>query len=614
MATQTCYYCNALTALADASCPSCNRPLLLYRRYRLVRLLGRGGFGVVYEALDERLNRRCAIKAVVATSLAEQRQIEAEAGILSQDATDLDFIPHIYDMWSESGQTFLVMEYIDGPTLDQTPLPWAAAQVEHVLRALLGNLAQLHDTGIIHRDLKPENIKRTPQGRYVILDFGIAKRNSATMTAARALSLDYAPPEQMQGCPTDARSDLYSLAATAYHLLMGHPPSNVGLRMSNEASGSAVRIPPGIPSALATTLTRMLELDPAARPADAQAALALLNGTIEPTVALSQNPGAEHATARSSVGAPTEVIARLRVPDRHARTDHAGKARRDMVPERRRFSALIGGTLLLMGVLVIGAAFVIAAQRRAAALVVPTSVTAATVPSQPVASPQTGSATSANEAPVTALPSGSANEIPISIASYGGDNIRDSLPGFPVGEQQFGGVRFLIPETHNAIQTYSAKRPNLPASFTIPLPPTADADSVYILINSGHSYAKAKNKVIGRIGLHFGDRRTFSYDLILGQNIREWRFQVPGVIGTSKSPDLLEVYRGRSTEGDIGAIDMLKLKIPDKYRDGALDSITFEDLFNENAQPTDTCLEVVGLTVGTRSTTAPGARNMQMYP
>src|SRR5262249_17386466 len=157
-------------------------------------------------------------------------------------------------------------------------------------------------------------------------------------------------------------------------------------------------------------------------------------------------------------------------------------------------SALIGGTLLLIGVLAIGVALAIAARRPAAA-----------VPPRPIASPQAGIATPANEAPATALPSGSANEIPISLASFGSDNIRDSLPDFPVGEQQFGGVQFLIPETHNTIQTYSAKRPNLPTAFRIPLSPAAHADSVYILLNSGHSYSYAENKVIGRVGLHFGD-------------------------------------------------------------------------------------------------------------
>jgi hypothetical protein len=120
------------------------------------------------------------------------------------------------------------------------------------------------------------------------------------------------------------------------------------------------------------------------------------------------------------------------------------------------------------------------------------------------------------------------------------------------------------------------------------------------LINSGHSYGYAKNKRIGRIEVHFADQRSFSYDLVLGQNIREWRFQAPGAVGIATSADLVEVYRGRSSEGDLGAIDMLKMTIPEEYRDGVLASVTFQDLINEDVKPMDTCLVIAGLTVRVR--------------
>src|SRR4029079_15727859 len=110
---------------------------------------------------------------------------------------------------------------------------------------------------------KPQNIKYTPQGQYVLLDFGIAKQGAATITSARALSPDYAPAEQVRGAPTDARSDLYSLGATAYHLLTGRLPANVSARLSNGAQ----LIPPsdlvpGVPPPLERVLLQMLELDP----------------------------------------------------------------------------------------------------------------------------------------------------------------------------------------------------------------------------------------------------------------------------------------------------------------------------------------------------------------
>lgn len=221
-----CYYCNALVRPTAQFCATCAQLLLIHGRYRLEQLLGQVGFGVVYAAHDERLNSRCAIKKMASASLAAQRQVEAEANILSQHAGHLEFLPDIYDIWSEQSQTYLVMEYIDGDTLDRLlQPPWSAAPVEAFLRELLTDLVQLHAAGVIHRDLKPENIKRTSQGRYVLLDFGIDKQGATTMTIARAGSLDYVPPEQLRGEPTDAHSDLYSLAATAYHLLTETGPT-----------------------------------------------------------------------------------------------------------------------------------------------------------------------------------------------------------------------------------------------------------------------------------------------------------------------------------------------------------------------------------------------------
>src|SRR5579859_4495688 len=104
----------------------------------MVGQLGQGGFAVVYEAIDMRLQRRCAIKVVVSTSLAEQQQFEAEASILSTYASRFPFIPDIYDVWSTPPQISMVMEYIDGQTLDaSTNTPWRAGDVEAFVHTLL---------------------------------------------------------------------------------------------------------------------------------------------------------------------------------------------------------------------------------------------------------------------------------------------------------------------------------------------------------------------------------------------------------------------------------------------------------------------------------------------
>ncbi|MBA3944187.1 MAG: protein kinase [Herpetosiphonaceae bacterium] len=297
MAANACYFCNSPVAAMANNCPACGQPQILQGKYRVVRLLGQGGFALVYEVLDLRLNRRYALKLITNASGTAQKQVEAEANILAQHARHLHCMPEIYDIWSDGAATSLLMEYVEGPTLQELvdqQGPWPARTVEQFLQAVLPDLVRIHALGIIHRDLKPDNIKQTPDGRYVLLDFGIAKHTTGgTLTGAKAASLHYSPPEQIRGHPTDGRSDLYSLGATAYHMLTGQPPIPCEYR----AAFNMVLPPPSqvvvnVPPPLSAAIMSMLELDPVQRPRDAQAALALLNasGVTTPTKAVAQLP------------------------------------------------------------------------------------------------------------------------------------------------------------------------------------------------------------------------------------------------------------------------------------------------------------------------------------
>ncbi|NJO83465.1 MAG: protein kinase [Blastochloris sp.] len=308
-----CVYCESRIDPSDQVCPHCGAALMLNERYYVRRTLGEGGFGVVFEAIDVVLNRQCAVKQIQAHSRLDLQQIDQEIRLLAEYSYRLPFIPHIYDRWSMSSQQFLVMEYIEGDTLDLVvPQPWPIADVEDFLRTLLQYIAQLHEAGIIHRDLKPSNIKKTQQGRcpYILLDFGIAKqKGDATLPGVKAASLLYAPPEQLSGGYTDERSDLFSLAATTYQLLTGQTPFENGPLVSPST------FVPDVPLALEHTLLTMLQSDPAQRPISAQAALELLDSQI---VALNQtlapDPANTAAGRRAALFSKTEAIESTAMP------------------------------------------------------------------------------------------------------------------------------------------------------------------------------------------------------------------------------------------------------------------------------------------------------------
>ena len=217
-------------------------------RYRIVRLLGQGGMGAVYRAWDTILEIPVAIKENLDTSPEAQRQFTGEARILARLAHPS--LPRVIDTFFAPGQgQYLVMDFVDGEDL-QSMLDRLGALPEPAVLAWMADvcnaLAYLHGqlAPIIHRDIKPANIRIRPDGRAMLVDFGIAKvydPSLATTVGARAVAPGYSPPEQYGGGRTDARSDVYALGATLYHLLTGEqPPESVG-RMAGVVTLSAPR-------------------------------------------------------------------------------------------------------------------------------------------------------------------------------------------------------------------------------------------------------------------------------------------------------------------------------------------------------------------------------------
>ncbi len=250
--------------------------LLLKQRYRILGTVGKGGFGAVYSAEDVQLgNRLLAVKEMSQSSLNPQEIAEAaenfkrEAHLLA--ALKHPNLPSIYEQFSEAGRWYLVMDFIEGETLEEylQKQPEGYLSVEETLQLglqLCTVLSYLHNRQppIIFRDLKPENIMLTPEGNLYLIDFGIARhfKPGQTRDTIALGSPGYAAPEQYGKAQTTARSDIYSLGATLYHLLTGVDPSQTPFQFAPlQLQGQST--PPG----LEPLIMQMVDMNESNRPA-----------------------------------------------------------------------------------------------------------------------------------------------------------------------------------------------------------------------------------------------------------------------------------------------------------------------------------------------------------
>jgi serine/threonine protein kinase len=272
----------ANTPKLSASQPSGSLPgplepgVVLQQRYRIERLLGGGGMGMVYLARDQRLsNRPCAIKEMVDHFIDAQQRLEAneyfarEADTLAQ--LKHPAIPAISDRFDHQNRHYLVMEYVEGCNLEEElarrsgPLP--EGLVIDIARQLCDVLAYLHglQPPIIYRDLKPSNVMLAGNGRVVLVDFGIARLFKAQRKGTMIGTLGFAPPEQYQGI-ADPRSDIYSLGATLHYVLTARDPEKFP-----PFSFPPVReLRPAVSSNLAGAIDRALAYEMLNRPATIQ--------------------------------------------------------------------------------------------------------------------------------------------------------------------------------------------------------------------------------------------------------------------------------------------------------------------------------------------------------
>src|SRR6266481_9991529 len=258
---------------------------VLQDRYRIVRQLGAGGMGAVYEAVDDRLQATVAIKETFSVDDRLRRQFEQEARLLAQ--LHHPALPRVSDYFTENGRAFLVMQFIAGDdlaeTISQQPGPFPRSQVIAWADQLLDALIYLHtrERQVIHRDIKPHNLKVTASGQIALLDFGLAKAQTTDLSGSNSstsifgYTRRYSPLEQIQDQGTTPQSDIYALGATLYHLLTGIKPPDALARAAALANSKSDPLIPAnevhraVGAEIAAILCRAMALNAEDRYADA---------------------------------------------------------------------------------------------------------------------------------------------------------------------------------------------------------------------------------------------------------------------------------------------------------------------------------------------------------
>ena len=284
-------------------------------KYRLIRLLGRGGMGDVYLAEHEMLQSKVAVK-VLPADLARDEEMRTRFLREARSAASLRH-PHIiriHDVDQQDGINFFSMDYVEGRALTEVIAAsdggMDEAEIIRISRQVLSALAEAHAAGIVHRDIKPDNVLIDQRGDVVVMDFGIAKAaSSPRLTALGSFvgTVHYASPEQARGLEVDARSDLYSWGVVMYEMATGRTPfggqdtAAVFYQHVHEPPPSLREAAPQISPELADFILKLLAKEPGDRFGSAQDALQ----TLERLAGRSSRHGSRSGRHRSRTRAPS---------------------------------------------------------------------------------------------------------------------------------------------------------------------------------------------------------------------------------------------------------------------------------------------------------------------
>jgi len=309
-----------------------------FGEFEIIRVLGVGGFGVVYLANDYSLERQVALKEYMPASLAVRgegpritlrsesladtyavglRSFINEARLLAK--FDHPSLVKVYRFWEDNATAYMVMPYLQGSTLRDTrramPNPPDEAWIRGVLDPMLAALEQLHGEGVFHRDVAPDNILLPPAGAPILLDFGAARRviSDRTQSLTAILKPSYAPIEQyadMAGMRQGPWTDLYALGAVMHFLLFGVPPAPATARaVQDDAEQIEQRVVAGVSPRFMSLVAWMLGVRPLERPQNVAMVRAALRGEVAIPSRVRRDVTVPGDTALLSIGSPVPFAA-----------------------------------------------------------------------------------------------------------------------------------------------------------------------------------------------------------------------------------------------------------------------------------------------------------------